>query len=177
VWQGITELAMLGLIDRVDTRMHAAQPTGCRPIVTMVEQDTPTLLPVRPRTVASSLAMGSPADAAAAYGAVKASGGGAASASDAEIVDAMLLLARTEGILAEPAGGVVVAVTRRLIETGRIGRDESIVIGITGTGLTTPHVLADRVALHATIRPTLSAFDDALADLTRTTPEERPAWR
>jgi threonine synthase len=177
VWQGITELGMLGLVDRVGTRVHAAQPTGCRPIVTMVEDGTEMLVPVRPRTIVSSLAMGNPPDASAAYRAVKTSGGGAAHASDEEVVDAMRLLAETEGILTEPAGGVAVAVTRRLIDTGRIRHDESVVIGITGTGLTTSHVIAERVGVHATIPPTRSAFDDALADLTRTTSEETSAWR
>ena len=166
IWKAIKELRLLGLLDgEVATRMHAAQAAGCGPIVTMIKDDTDVLRPVRPQTIAKSLAIGNPADGYYAYRTVKESGGYGAHATDEEIVEGMLLLARTEGIFTETAGGVTVAATRRLIETGVIGRDQSVVICITGNGLKTPDVLRERLDAHLTIRPSLSAFDRALAEL------------
>jgi len=165
IWKAIREFTSLGLIERPATRMYAAQAAGCGPIVTMVKNDTDVLTPVRPNTIAKSLAIGNPADGYYAYRCVKDSGGYGEHATDEEIVEGMLLLARTEGIFTETAGGVTVAVTKKLIETGVIPRDESIVICITGNGLKTPDVLHERLETHVTIRPLLSAFDRALAEL------------
>jgi threonine synthase len=165
IWKAIREFATLGLIERPTTKMYAAQAAGCGPIVTMVKNDTDVLTPVRPNTIAKSLAIGNPADGYYAYRSVKDSGGYGEHATDEEIVEGMLLLARTEGIFTETAGGVTVAVTKKLIETGVIPRDESIVICITGNGLKTPDVLHERLETHVTIRPLLSAFDRALAEL------------
>jgi threonine synthase len=163
------ELARLGLIPQARTRMYAAQAAGCGPIVTMIQKDTDVLEPVRPQTVAKSLAIGNPADGYYAYRAVKDSGGYGEHATDEEIIDGMRLLARTEGIFAETAGGVTVAATRKLIEAGRIPRDEPIVMCVTGNGLKTPDVLHDRLGSDVTIQPSLQAFDRALADLTSRT--------
>jgi threonine synthase len=166
IWKAIKELVLLGLLEGpVRTRMHAAQAAGCGPIVTMIKEDTDVLRPVRPQTIAKSLAIGNPADGYYAYRAVKESGGWGAHATDPEIVEGMLLLARTEGIFTETAGGVTVAATRHLIESGVIARDQSVVICITGNGLKTPDVLRERLDAHVTIRPSLSAFDRALAEL------------
>jgi threonine synthase len=165
IWKAIREFASLGLIERSATKMYAAQAAGCGPIVTMVKNDTDVLTPVRPNTIAKSLAIGNPADGYYAYRVVKDSGGYGEHATDEEIVEGMLLLARTEGIFTGTAGGVTVAVTKKLIETGVIPRDESIVICITGNGLKTPDVLHERLETHVTIRPLLSAFDRALAEL------------
>ena len=159
------ELRLLGLIPEGRPSMYAAQAAGCGPIVTMIKNDTDVLTPVRPQTIAKSLAIGNPADGYYAYRAAKDSGGYGEHASDEEIIDGMQLLARTEGIFAETAGGVTVAATRKLIEAGRIPRDEPIVMCITGNGLKTPDVLHDRLGSDVTIRPSLSAFDRALADL------------
>ena len=159
------ELARLGLIPQARTRMYAAQAAGCGPIVTMIQKDTDVLEPVRPQTIAKSLAIGNPADGYYAYRAAKDSGGYGEHATDEEIIDGMRLLARTEGIFAETAGGVTVAATRKLIEVGRIPRDEPIVMCVTGNGLKTPDALHDRLHSDATIQPSLSAFDRALADL------------
>ena len=159
------ELRLLGLIPEGRTSMYAAQAAGCGPIVTMIKKDTDVLTPVRPQTIAKSLAIGNPADGYYAYRAAKDSGGYGEHATDEEIIDGMLLLARTEGIFTETAGGVTVAATRKLIEAGRIPRNEPIVICITGNGLKTPDVLHDRLGSDVTIRPSLSAFDRALADL------------
>lgn len=166
IWKAIKELKTLGLLDeRSRTSMYAAQALGCGPIVTMIKNDTDVLVPVRPSTIAKSLAIGNPADGYYAYKAAKESGGGGEHATDEEIVGGMLLLARTEGIFTETAGGVTVATAKRLIERGVIPRDESIVLCITGNGLKTPDSLRDRLEIQATIKPSLSAFDRALADL------------
>ena len=165
IWKAIKEFKMLGLIDRVTARIHAAQALGCGPIVTMIKNDTDVLVPVRPNTIAKSLAIGNPADGYYAYKTTKESGGSGEHATDAEIVEGMLLLARTEGIFTETAGGVTVAATRKLIESGAIGKRDSVVICITGNGLKTPDALYTRLETHVQIRPSLSAFDRALADL------------
>jgi threonine synthase len=166
IWKAIKELKLLGLTDpAAPTRMHAAQALGCGPIVTMIKDDSDVLRPVRPNTIAKSLAIGNPADGYYAYRTAKDSGGSGEHATDEEIIEGMLLLARTEGIFTETAGGVTVAAARKLIERGIIPRDESIVICITGNGLKTPDSLYSRLDTHVRIRPTLSAFDRALAEL------------
>jgi threonine synthase len=159
------ELRMLGLIPQGRTSMYAAQALGCGPIVTMIKNDTDVLRPVRPNTIAKSLAIGNPADGFYAYRTTKDSGGFGEHATDEEIIEGMLLLARTEGIFTETAGGVTVAATKKLIETGVIPRNESIVICITGNGLKTPDALYGRLDAHVKIKPSLSAFDVALANL------------
>jgi len=165
IWKAIKEFKMLGLIDRVTAKVHAAQALGCGPIVTMIKNDTDVLVPVRPNTIAKSLAIGNPADGYYAYRTTKESGGTGEHATDAEIVEGMLLLARTEGIFTETAGGVTVAATRKLVDRGVIGKGESVVICITGNGLKTPDALYDRLQTDVQIRPTLAAFDKALAEL------------
>jgi threonine synthase len=166
IWKAIKEMTALGLVDGpVQTRMHAAQALGCGPIVTMIKNDTDVLVPVRPNTIAKSLAIGNPADGYYAYRTAKESGGSGEHVTDEEIVEGMLLLARTEGIFTETAGGVTVAAAKKLIERGVIPRDESIVICITGNGLKTPDSLQERLRIQVQIRPQLSAFDRALADL------------
>jgi threonine synthase len=163
--KALQELALLGLIPESRTSMYAAQPAGCGPIVSMIQNDTDVLVPVRPRTICKSLAIGNPADGYYAYRAAKDSGGYGEYATDEEIVEGMRLLARAEGIFAETAGGVTVTATRKLIESGRIPRDEPIVMCVTGNGLKTPEPLRDRLSSAATIPASLSAFDRALADL------------
>jgi threonine synthase len=163
--KALREMQSLELIPEGHTKMYAAQALGCGPIVTMIKHDTDVLVPVRPNTIAKSLAIGNPADGYYAYRAAKDSGGYGEHATEDEIVECMQLLARTEGIFAETAGGVTVAATRKLIESGRIPRDESTVMCITGSGLKTPDVLHDRLPPTVTIRPQLSVFDQALADL------------
>ena len=165
IWKALKELRDLGLLDGELARVHAAQAAGCGPIVTMIKEDSDVLVPVRPNTIAKSLAIGNPADGYYAWRAVKESGGSGEHATDEEILDAMSLLARTEGIFTETAGGVTVAVARKLIERGVIPRGESVVISITGIGLKTHETLASRLAEPVRIRPSLGAFDRALADL------------
>jgi threonine synthase len=164
IWKGLHEFHKLGFIPGVSTRMHVAQAAGCGPIVTAVKAGSEIIRPVKqPRTIAKSLAIGNPADGYYAFKVVKDSGGAGEHATDEEIVEAMKLLAATEGIFAETAGGVTVAATKKLVQQGAIGRDEVTVISITGNGLKTQEALAAalRVPLH--IKPSLKSFDEALA--------------
>lgn len=147
VWKSFKEFNQLGLVDGLDSKVYGAQAAGCAPIVTAVKAGTDLISPVRPATIAKSLAIGNPADGFYSIQAIKESGGWAEDATDDEIIDCMRLLAETEGIFAETAGGVTLAVTKKLIEQGRIPRDESIVISVTGNGLKTQE------ALHAVIEP------------------------
>ncbi len=160
VHKAFHELARLGLIQRPDCKIHGAQPTGCSPISTAVKNGWENHKPVRkPNTIAKSLAIGDPADGYFAAKMIRESGGWAEDVSDAEIVDAMLLLGRTEGIFAETAGGVTVAVARKLIEQGRIPRDEEIVLCITGNGLKTQEAVNEVLEKPIVIRPSLEEFE------------------
>ena len=130
----------------------AAQATGCNPITDAVKNNREAHRPVRkPNTIAKSLAIGDPADGYFAAKIMRESGGWGEDVSDPEIAEAMALLGRTEGIFAETAGGVTLAVTRKLIESGRIPRDEEIVICITGNGLKTQDAVAGQLEKHAVI--------------------------
>jgi threonine synthase len=171
IWQAFGELRDLGLLDGAPPRVHAAQPAGCAPIVTMIREGADVLAPVRPRTVATSLAMGSPADGHEAAGGVRGSGGWAETAPEEEILEDVALLARTEGILAEPAGGVTLAATRRLVRSGRIGPDERVVACITGSGLKTIDAVAPRLAGPIRVRAHVAAVEAAVADAVPITAE------
>ncbi len=159
VRKAFQELHKVGLIDDPASKIHGAQATGCNPITGGVKAGLDSHRPVRrPNTIAKSLAIGDPADGYFAMQVIRDSGGWADDATDAEIADGMLLLARTEGVFAETAGGVTVAVTRKLIEQGRIGRDEEVVLCITGNGLKTQDAVAERLERPAVIKPSLDEF-------------------
>jgi threonine synthase len=159
IHKAFDELARVGLIERAPCHFHGAQPAGCSPISTAVKNGWERHKPVRqPNTIARSLAIGDPADGYFAARVIRESGGWAEDVSDAEIAEAMVLLARTEGIFTETAGGVTVAVARKLIEQGRIRRDEEVVLCITGNGLKTQEAVADVVERPALIAPTLKEF-------------------
>ncbi len=166
IHKGFTELNRLGLVDQpVTTKMYGAQASGCNPISDCVKSNRERHKPIRtPNTICKSLAIGDPADGYFAAKLIRDSGGWAEDASDAEIVESMLLLAKTEGVFAETAGGATLAVARKLIESGRIPRDEEIVICITGNGLKTQDAVFDAVDEPATIKPALADFE-ALAGL------------
>ena len=154
-----SELARLGLVEQRarPTRIHGAQPAGCAPIADAVIAGRELIVPVKePRTIARSLAIGNPADGFYAARAIRQSGGSAASVSDEEIVASMRLLAETEGIFTETAGGVTVAAARRLIAQGAIRPDESLVLCITGQGLKTTEPLIADLPRPAVIGPKLS---------------------
>ncbi len=156
------ELQMLGLVKDGPARVYGAQAAGCSPIVNAVKEGTELIRPVRPNTIAKSLAIGNPADGYYSAKAIRESGGWAENVTDEEIIDAMKLLAETEGIFAETAGGVTLGVTKKLIEQGRIPRNESIVISVTGNGLKTQEALAGKLNQPAVINARLSDFDDLI---------------
>jgi threonine synthase len=159
IHKAFDELARIGLVKPTACRFHGAQATGCNPITHAVKNGLEAHRPVRkPNTIARSLAIGDPADGFFACRVIRESGGWAEDVSDAELSEAMALLARTEGIFAETAGGVTLAVTRKLIEQGRIGRDEEIVVCITGNGLKTQDAVVDYLERPATINPSLDEF-------------------
>ncbi|MDR3621143.1 MAG: threonine synthase [Paludisphaera borealis] len=155
------ELDRLGLMNGpVRTKMFGAQATGCNPISNTVKTGANKVKPVRnPDTIAKSLAIGDPADGFFASKLIRDTGGWSEDVDDEAIIEAMQLLAETEGVWAETAGGVTVAVARKLIEQGRIDRDGSTVLCITGNGLKTQEALADRLARPVVIKPTMEAFD------------------
>jgi threonine synthase len=161
--KGLLEFDKLGLLEDgagAAVKIHGAQAAGCAPIVEAARAGRDVIRPVKqPRTIAKSLAIGNPADGYYAVRAMADSGGSAAAPEDDEIVDAMLLLARTEGIFTETAGGVTLAATRRLIAEGRIERDEPVVVCITGQGLKTTDPLVPRLAPPPVIGARLAELD------------------
>ncbi len=158
------ELAQLGLIEGpVQTRMFGAQATGCNPISAAVKTGASKVRPIRyPETIAKSLAIGDPADGYFASNLIRETGGWSEDVDDDAIVDAMTLLAETEGIWAETAGGVTLAVARKLIAQGKIDRHGSTVLCITGNGLKTQEALVDRLGRPVVIEPTLEAFESVV---------------
>lgn len=161
IHKALRELGRIGLIDEnIPTRMHGAQATGCNPIAQAVKTGADKIRPVRnPETIAKSLAIGDPADGYFASKLIRETGGWCEDVDDDAIIDGMRLLAETEGVWAETAGGVTVAVARKLIEQGKIDRDGSTVLCITGNGLKTQEALADHIAPPIVIKPTLEAFE------------------
>jgi threonine synthase len=167
IYKAFKEFELLGLLETpVTTRMHGAQATGCNPISATVRSGAFKVRPVRnPQTIAKSLAIGDPADGYFASKLIVDTGGWSDDVDDEAIVDAMKLLAETEGIWAETAGGVTLAVAQKLIEQGRIGRDESIVLCITGNGLKTQEPLLERMRKPVVIKPKLEDFEALLETL------------
>lgn len=162
VHKAYEELVKLGLVADPGpggAKIYSAQAAGCNPVVEAIQAGRDLIKPQKPRTIAKSIAIGNPADGYYVVQAVKQSGGWGASATDEEIVDAIKLLARTEGIWTEPAGGTTLAATIKLIESGRIPRDESICVAITGNGLKTTEVVVDHLAPPPSIPAKLDAFD------------------
>jgi threonine synthase len=153
------ELREVGLADGPMPKIYSAQAAGCAPVIHALHRGTDVIEPVKPDTIAKSIAIGNPADGYYVLHAVRESGGWGDAATDEEIVDAIQLLARTEGIFTEPAGGTTVAVTKKLIDQGRIPRDESIVIGVTGNGYKTLEAVAGSVATPFVIDARLRDFD------------------
>lgn len=157
--KGFTELYKVGLLDEEPhVRISGAQAQGCSPVATAFHAGHDSVRPVKPDTIAKSLAIGNPADGYYALDVVRKTGGSFGSVTDAEIVDAVGLLARTEGIFAETAGGVTVATLVKLVNEGVIKPDEKVVAYITGNGLKTVEALADSQGASFVIEPTLEAF-------------------
>ena len=162
IWKSFKEFKEIGILKELETKVFAAQATGCSPIAAAIKQGTDVIRPVKPNTVAKSLAIGNPADGFYASHIVKETGGHAEDVSDQEIIEGMKLLAKTEGIFAETAGGVTVAAAKKLIEQGRIGRNETTVICITGNGLKTQEALTGHTTEVHHIKPNIEAFEDVL---------------
>jgi threonine synthase len=166
VAKGFAELGQVGLLPEVPSvRVSGAQAEGCSPVATAFLQGTDAIRPVKPKTIAKSLAIGNPADGWYALEAMRRSGGSCAAVTDDEVVEAIGLLARTEGIFAETAGGVTIATLAKLAASGAVRRDERVVALVTGHGLKTVEALTARGACGptATISPTLAAFDAAFS--------------
>ena len=165
IWKGLTELHRLGLIDEPHTRMSGAQAEGCSPIATAWTGGTMNIRPQRPNTIAKSLAIGNPADGYYALKVMQETNGAAAAVSDDEVVEGMKLLARTEGIFAETAGGVTIATLKRLVQSGVIRPEERTVAFITGAGLKTPGAVMGRLAASLDIEATVDSFEAAKREL------------
>jgi threonine synthase len=163
IGKGLDELAKLWLVDSVQTKISGAQALGCSPIVTAWQAGTLNIRPVKPNTIAKSLAIGNPADGYYALKVIGDSGGSAVASDDDEIVDGIKLLAESEGIFAETAGGVVIAGLKRLVESGRVDRDELVVAYITGAGLKTQEAVVDKITKALHVAPTVASFEEAIA--------------
>jgi len=177
IWKGFNELACLGLLDgvaalsfgqdqntvhhpAVTTKMHMAQAAGCCPIVTAWESGQPHVVPVRPDSLAKSLAIGNPADGIYSLRVIEASGGSAYAVPESDIVDGITLLAQTEGIFTETAGGVTMSALKHLADSGAIKPDELTVVYITGNGLKTQEAVESLVN-PLSIKPTVTSFEAA----------------
>jgi threonine synthase len=160
--KGFSEFASLGLVDP-DSRwkVFGAQATGCSPVSAAFANGWDVVKPVRPNTIAKSLAIGNPADGPYVLDVVRRTGGSIADVSDEEVVDSIQLLARTQGIFAETAGGVTVGVLRKLLATGQLDPDAETVIINSGDGLKTLDAVQSVVHVPEAIAPTLDAFEAA----------------
>jgi len=162
IYKAFRELVELGLVEAKNVKFFGAQATGCSPISTAVKAGRNEIEPQKPSTIARSLAIGNPADGFYAARTIAGSGGWAEDSSDAEIVDAMALLAESEGIFTETAGGVTMAAARKLYAQGRISPHETTVLCITGNGLKTTDALTGRHEAAEPIAPRLAAFEEYL---------------
>ena len=171
--KGFGELRKVGLVDEDQRcRIYSAQAAGCSPIINALKKGTDVVDPVKPDTIATSIAIGNPADGYYVLQTIKDSGGWGECVTDQEILDGIRLLASTEGIFTEPAGGTEVAVTKKLIEQGRIPRDESIVVSITGNGYKTVEAVAHVIERPYSIDAAFGAFEDLYGELSRE-PQEK----
>ena len=168
IHKAFDELRQLAWVEPIPTRFFGAQATGCSPITSAAKRGTSEIDPQKPNTIARSLAIGNPADGPYAVKAILTSGGAGEDVSDEEVVEGIRLLGETEGIFTETAGGVTVAVARKLIRQGRLNPDESTVLAITGNGLKTIAALRGQIAESALIRPKLDDFEEQFLHATAT---------
>ncbi|GAB3150202.1 threonine synthase [Microbispora hainanensis] len=162
--KGFRELIKLGLVEERPYRIFGAQAEGCSPVSRAFKAGQDVVQPVRPDTIAKSLAIGNPADGPYVLDIARRTGGAVEDVTDEEIVDAIRLLARTEGVFAETAGGVTVGVLRKLVREGRLDPDAETVVLNTGDGLKTLDAVAEHARPTAVIRPSLDAFRAAFAN-------------
>ncbi|MGH3384998.1 MAG: threonine synthase [Nocardioidaceae bacterium] len=159
--KGFGELVSLGLVDESPYTIFGAQATGCSPVSAAFKAGHDVVRPVKPDTIAKSLAIGNPADGPYVLDVTRRTGGAVEDVTDEEVREGITLLARTEGVFAETAGGVTVATLKKLVEAGRLDPEAETVVFNTGDGLKTLDAIADRVGPAATIDPTYSAFTAA----------------
>jgi len=172
IYRAFRELSEIGLVSGELPRIHAAQAAGCAPVVRALHDGLEFPEPVKPATIAKSIAIGNPADGFQVVKTVTATGGSGVASTDEEILQAMELLAETEGIFTEPAGGATLAGTIQLVKSGAIASNESVVVCITGNGYKTAvETIASRVARPAEIGRSLQDFETYL----RSAPEHAVA--
>lgn len=162
IYKGFREFIDLGLVDEKSVRFSGAQAEGCSPIAQAYREDRDFINPVKPNTIAKSIAIGNPADGVYAIDIAKKTNGTIESVTDAEIVEGMKLLAETEGIFTETAGGTTVAVLKKLVEAGKIDPEEKTVVYITGNGLKTQEAVQGCIGQPFEIEPKLGSFERAL---------------
>jgi threonine synthase len=160
--KAFTEFGKLGLVDATPYRVFGAQAEGCSPVSKAFKAGHDVVQPVRPDTIAKSLAIGNPADGPYVLDVCRRTGGAVEDVTDEEIVDGIRLLARTEGIFGETAGGVTVGVLRKLLAAGQLDPDAETVVFNTGDGLKTLDAVAPVVGPSVTIPPSFEAFREFL---------------
>jgi threonine synthase len=174
IYKGFQEFVKVGLVEHKDVRFSGAQAEGCSPIATAFKAGRDFIDPVKPKTIAKSIAIGNPADGVYAIDIAHKTNGNIESVTDAEIIEGMKLLAETEGIFTETAGGTTIAVLKKLIEAGKINPDETTVAYITGNGLKTQEAIQGYVGEPLQIEPKLNSFERALE---RSHTLERLEWQ
>ncbi len=167
IWKGLKEFEQLGFIPPVKTRVSGAQAEGCSPVAEAFKAKRDFIKPVKPKTIAKSLAIGNPADGYYALKTAKETGGSIETATDPEIVEGITLLAETEGIFAETAGGVTVAVLKKLAAQGIIRKGDVTVAYITGHGLKTQEAVMQAVGEPVRIQPNLTSFEQTIQNTKR----------
>ncbi len=159
IWKGLAELKKIGFLKHVPTKVNGAQAEGCSPIATAFKNGRDFFKPVKPNTIAKSLAIGNPADGYYALKTAAESGGAMESVTDDEIIEGIKLLAQTEGVFAETAGGVTIGTLRKLIKQGVIKKNDVTIAYITGNGLKTQEAVVDSVGCPFRIPPSLAKFE------------------
>jgi threonine synthase len=167
IYKGIEEFYKVGLIDKYNTRVYGAQALGCSPIAQAFKEGLDFVKPVKPNTIAKSIAIGNPADGIYALDVVRKTGGIWETADDNEIIEGMKLLAQTEGIFTETAGGTTIAVLKKLAQQGQFKPDEIVVAYITGNGYKTMEVLEGKLSETIHINPTLKEFKEVVLKRTK----------
>ncbi|WP_204150978.1 threonine synthase [Leptolyngbya sp. CCY15150] len=162
IYKGFQEFINVGLVDDKAVRFSGAQAVGCSPIAQAFEEGRDFINPVKPSTIAKSIAIGNPADGVYALEVARKTNGNIESVTDEEIIDGIRLLAETEGVFTETAGGTTIAVLKKLVEAGKIDPEETTVVYITGNGLKTQEAVQGCVGEPFTIEPKLESFERAL---------------